>query len=149
LNPRGHGVNFPGIPGIPKVLPFIQTQLGRHGLQIKSSLIPTSYSSVEVLTLCIPTTGKPTLNRTVYTAEIFCPLLGQVAPLQVDAGVAIALGNYASDHHYPGVNFPLKQKIHPLGGRWTVTYSCLIPAQMDGLLVCENISGVSHCQWCY
>jgi len=44
-----------------------------------------------------------------------------------------------------GRQFPSQIKIHPLGGRWTrnslhIPYGCLIPAQIDGLLVCEKIS---------
>jgi hypothetical protein len=77
---------------------------------------------------------------------------GQVAALPVDAtGVvtAIALGNYPNDHHYPGKDFPLAPKSVRWGGRWTGTpfalpYGCLIPAEVDGLLVCEKNSSVSH-----
>jgi hypothetical protein len=62
---------------------------------------------------------------------------------------SIALGNYANDHHYPGVNFPLKPKSIRWGGRWTGTpftipYGCLIPLSTDGLLVCEKNISVSH-----
>jgi hypothetical protein len=76
----------------------------------------------------------------------------RVAPLPVDAAgrvTAIAFGNYANDHHYPGINFPLKPKSICWGGRWTGTpftipYGCLIPAETDGLLVCEKNISVSH-----
>ncbi|MHC5855502.1 FAD-dependent oxidoreductase [Nostoc sp.] len=62
---------------------------------------------------------------------------------------AIAVGNYANDHHYPGVEFPLQPKSIRWGGRWTGTpftipYSCLIPATIDGFLVCEKNISVSH-----
>ncbi|MBD2531339.1 FAD-dependent oxidoreductase [Nostoc flagelliforme FACHB-838] len=67
------------------------------------------------------------------------------------AGVckAIAVGNYANDHHYPGIQFPLQPKSIRWGGRWTGTpftipYSCLIPATTDGFLVCEKNISVSH-----
>ncbi|MEH2239333.1 FAD-dependent oxidoreductase [Nostoc sp.] len=64
-------------------------------------------------------------------------------------GEAIAVGNYANDHHYPGVQFPLQPKSIRWGGRWTGTpftipYSCLIPATTDGFLVCEKNISVSH-----
>ncbi|MBW4516595.1 MAG: FAD-dependent oxidoreductase [Timaviella obliquedivisa GSE-PSE-MK23-08B] len=62
---------------------------------------------------------------------------------------AIAIGNYANDHHYPGYDFPLTPKSIRWGGRWTGTpftlpYRCLIPAETDGLLVCEKNISVSH-----
>ncbi|MBW4547219.1 MAG: FAD-dependent oxidoreductase [Symplocastrum torsivum CPER-KK1] len=62
---------------------------------------------------------------------------------------SIAVGNYANDHHYPGINFPLKPKSIRWGGRWTGTpftipYGCLIPVSTDGLLVCEKNISVSH-----
>ncbi|MGJ3246028.1 MAG: FAD-dependent oxidoreductase [Elainellaceae cyanobacterium] len=65
---------------------------------------------------------------------------------------AIALGNYANDHHYPeplSELLTLKPKSMRWGGRWTGTpfaipYRCLIPTSMDGLLVCEKNISVSH-----
>ncbi|MBD3885263.1 FAD-dependent oxidoreductase [Phormidium tenue FACHB-886] len=77
---------------------------------------------------------------------------GQVAALpinelgQVDA---IAIGNYANDHHYPGFEFALQPKSIRWGGRWTGTpfalpYRCLVPATIEGLLVCEKNISVSH-----
>ncbi len=62
---------------------------------------------------------------------------------------AIAVGNYANDHHYPGVQFPLQPKSIQWGGRWTGTpftipYNSLIPATTDGFLVCEKNISVSH-----
>ncbi|MCC5643746.1 FAD-dependent oxidoreductase [Nostoc sp. CHAB 5824] len=64
-------------------------------------------------------------------------------------GEAIAVGNYANDHHYPGVQFSLQPKSIRWGGRWTGTpftipYSSLIPATIDGFLVCEKNISVSH-----
>ncbi|MBD2136827.1 FAD-dependent oxidoreductase [Anabaena sp. FACHB-1237] len=61
----------------------------------------------------------------------------------------IAIGNYANDHHYPGVQFPLKPKSIRWGGRWTGTpftipYRSLVPVSVDGLLVCEKNISVSH-----
>jgi FAD dependent oxidoreductase len=77
---------------------------------------------------------------------------GQVAPLPLnEAGVveAIALGNYANDHHYPGLELPLQPKSLCWGGRWTGTpftipYRSLIPEATTGLLVCEKNISVSH-----
>ncbi|MDB9379455.1 FAD-dependent oxidoreductase, partial [Nodularia sphaerocarpa] len=71
---------------------------------------------------------------------------GRVASLFPDA---IAVGNYANDHHYPGFNLPLQPKSMRWGGRWTGTpftipYRSLIPATTDGLLVCEKNISVSH-----
>lgn len=61
----------------------------------------------------------------------------------------IAIGNYANDHHYPGVEFPLQPKSIRWGGRWTGTpftipYQSLVPISVDGLLVCEKNISVSH-----
>jgi hypothetical protein len=62
---------------------------------------------------------------------------------------AIAIGNYANDHHYPTGPIPLQPKSIRWGGRWTGTpftipYRSLIPATVDGLLVCEKNLSVSH-----
>jgi hypothetical protein len=77
---------------------------------------------------------------------------GTTAPLPLDEQglpTAIALGNYANDHHYPGFDFPLAPKSMRWGGRWTGTpftipYGSLVPATIDGLLVCEKNISVSH-----
>jgi hypothetical protein len=62
---------------------------------------------------------------------------------------AIAIGNYANDHHYPGGEIPLQPKSMRWGGRWTGTpftipYDCLIPEHITGFLVCEKNISVSH-----
>ena len=73
-----------------------------------------------------------------------------VLPLNEQGEVdAIALGNYANDHHYPGFEMPLASKSIRWGGRWTGTpftipYGALIPKAVDGLLVCEKNISVSH-----
>jgi hypothetical protein len=85
---------------------------------------------------------------------------GQVAPLPycVDAlgceyaenfCQAIAIGNYANDHHYPSGDIPLKPKSIRWGGRWTGTpftipYGCLVPEAIDNFLVCEKNISVTH-----
>jgi hypothetical protein len=62
---------------------------------------------------------------------------------------AIAIGNYANDHHYPGIDFPLQPKSIRWGGRWTGTpftipFGALIPNSVENLLVCEKNISVSH-----
>lgn len=77
---------------------------------------------------------------------------GRVAPLPVDdmgQVTAIAVGNYVNDHHYPGTAWPLQPKRMRWGGRWTGTpftipYGALVPATVEGLLVCEKNISVSH-----
>ncbi len=76
---------------------------------------------------------------------------GQVAPLPRQNGqvTSIAIGNYANDHHYPGVEFSLAPKSIRWGGRWTGTpftipYQALIPTSTTGFLVCEKNISVSH-----
>jgi FAD dependent oxidoreductase len=85
---------------------------------------------------------------------------GQVAPLPLvtiaqgcefaeNVCQAIAIGNYANDHHYPSGDIPLAPKSIRWGGRWTGTpftlpYGCLVPQKTDGLLVCEKNISVSH-----
>ena len=76
----------------------------------------------------------------------------QIAPLPRDSSgqiTAIALGNYPNDHHYPSGDIALAPKACRWGGRWTGTpfalpYGCLVPADTDGLLVCEKNISVSH-----
>lgn len=89
---------------------------------------------------------------TVCEQDILPVSGGQVAPLPLnEQGVveAIALGNYANDHHYPHTSLALKPKSLRWGGRWTGTpftlpYRCLIPTAVDGLMVCEKNISVSH-----
>ncbi len=83
---------------------------------------------------------------TVCEQDILPVTGGRVAKLHHDA---IAFGNYALDHHYPGFDFPLQPKSIRWGGRWTGTpftipYRCLVPASVDGFLVCEKNISVSH-----
>ncbi len=61
----------------------------------------------------------------------------------------VAIGNYANDHHYPGLEISLTPKSIRWGGRWTGTpfaipYTCLIPQDIDGFLVAEKNISVSH-----
>jgi hypothetical protein len=76
-----------------------------------------------------------------YVASLPLNEMGQVE--------AIAIGNYANDHHYPSGDIPLQPKSIRWGGRltgtpFTIPYQALIPAAIDGLLVCEKNISVSH-----
>lgn len=90
--------------------------------------------------------------ETVREQDILPMRGGNVAPLPRDAQgqvTAIALGNYVNDHHYTQREFPLAPKALRWGGRWTGTpfslpYGCLVPEQVEGLLVCEKNIAVSH-----
>lgn len=134
---------------------FIQAQLGRrYGLAtevfpyLDGSIGGGAYALHPYYRESRRLEGLTTINE-----QDILPLpMGQVAPLpfnQADQMEAIALGNYANDHHYPGVEFSLKSKSIRWGGRWTGTpftipYRALIPIQTNGLLVCEKNISVSH-----
>ncbi|MBF2029668.1 MAG: FAD-dependent oxidoreductase [Oscillatoriales cyanobacterium C42_A2020_001] len=62
---------------------------------------------------------------------------------------AIAIGNYANDHHYPSGDIELAPKSIRWGGRWTGTpftipYRSLVSESVDSFLVCEKNFSVSH-----
>ncbi|MEH1770644.1 MAG: FAD-dependent oxidoreductase [Nostoc sp.] len=131
---------------------FIQNQLGsRYGLAEK--VFPHT-STAFALHPYYRESRRLVGLTTVREQDILPIARGRVASIFNDAfalGVcgAIAVGNYANDHHYPGVEFPLQPKSIRWGGRWTGTpftipYSCLIPATTDGFLVCEKNISVSH-----
>ncbi len=143
---------------------FIQSQLGRrYGLakdifphnHLKSNLFQSSDFRVHNAFALHPYYRESRRIRgqvTVTEADILPITGGNVAalPVTADGAVsAVALGNYANDHHYPGVEFPLQPKSIPWGGRWTGTpftipYGALVPVSTDGLLVCEKNISVSH-----
>ena len=89
---------------------------------------------------------------TIREQDILPVVGGNVAKLPLNSeGICdtIAIGNYANDHHYNTGDIPLQPKSIRWGGRWTGTpftipYSALIPATVDGLLVCEKNISVSH-----
>jgi hypothetical protein len=134
---------------------FIQTHLGRrYGLatgifpDVPGSLGGGAFALHPYYRESRRLQGLVTLRE-----QDILPLLGgRVAalPMNSDGQVeAIALGNYANDHHYPRGSIDLKSKSIRWGGRWTGTpftipYRALIPAQVDGLLVCEKNISVSH-----
>ena len=62
---------------------------------------------------------------------------------------AIAVGNYANDHHYPGPDWPLAPKSCRWGGRWTGTPFCipfgaLITDSIANLLVADKAISTTH-----
>jgi FAD dependent oxidoreductase len=123
---------------------FIQNQLGRrYGLAEK--VFPHT-STAFALHPYYRESRRLVGLTTVLEQDILPIAEGRVASIFNDA---IAVGNYANDHHYPGVQFPLQPKSIRWGGRWTGTpftipYSCLVPATTDGFLVCEKNISVSH-----
>ncbi len=74
------------------------------------------------------------------------------APLPLDgngACSAIAVGNYANDHHYPGGDWPLAPKSCRWGGRWsgtpfTIPYGALVSEGLSNLLAADKCLSVSH-----
>jgi len=139
---------------------FMQTQLGRrYGLA--ENIFPAS--SHNNFTNSLNTTSfalHPYYREsrrliglsTIREQDILPQDNGSVAALPVDEEGkvnAIAIGNYPNDHHYPKGDFQVQPKSIRWGGRWTGTpfafpYTCLIPAEIDGLLVCEKNISVSH-----
>ena len=70
-------------------------------------------------------------------------------PLQEGACEAIAVGNYANDHHYPGPDWPLAAKSCRWGGRWSGTpfcipYRALVSEGCSNLLAADKAIGTSH-----
>ncbi|MGL5881544.1 MAG: FAD-dependent oxidoreductase, partial [Xenococcaceae cyanobacterium] len=89
---------------------------------------------------------------TITEWDILPKSQASVAPLPMTAAgkvSSIAIGNYANDHHYPGIDFPLHPKSIRWGGRWTGTpftipYGALVSVSSENLLVCEKNISVSH-----
>jgi hypothetical protein len=145
-------------------LHYIQTQLGRrYGLAEgvfpsyanrvgAYSRAPLHHSDAYALHPYYRESRRVVGMATVREQDILPLAEGRVAALPVDSTDkvnAIAIGNYANDHHYPGFDFPLRSKSIRWGGRWTGTpftipYHCLIPAAIDGFLACEQNISVSH-----
>jgi FAD dependent oxidoreductase len=141
---------------------FIQTQLGRrYGLAINTfPLSPDSPNSAYALHPYYRESRRLRGIRTLTERDILPVAQGRVAPLPFYVWAqgcdtvesvceAIALGNYANDHHYPSGDVPLQPKSMRWGGRWTGTpftipYRSLIPAGIAGLLACDKNISVSH-----
>ncbi|MBD2299070.1 FAD-dependent oxidoreductase [Nostoc sp. FACHB-190] len=123
---------------------FIQNQLGRrYGLAEK--IFPGNGTAFALHPYYRESRRLVGLT-TIREQDILPVAGGKVASLFTDA---VAVGNYANDHHYPGFDLPLQPKSIRWGGRWTGTpftipYRCLVPATTDGLLVCEKNISVSH-----
>lgn len=131
---------------------FIQTNLGRrYGLA--PGMFPHTLGEGAYALHPYYRESRRLRGITTVTELDILPIAGgQVAALPRNAAgdmSAIAYGNYANDHHYPNVPFPLAPKSLRWGGRWTGTpftipYGAIIPAEIDGLLVCEKNISVSH-----
>jgi hypothetical protein len=74
-----------------------------------------------------------------------------IAPLprSGEGTTAIAVGNYANDHHYPGPDWPLAAKSCRWGGRWsgtpfTIPWGALVSREIANLLAADKGFGVSH-----
>ncbi|EDY37367.1 conserved hypothetical protein [Cyanobium sp. PCC 7001] len=75
----------------------------------------------------------------------------RLAPLPWHDGTmeAVAVGNYANDHHYPGDDWPLAPKSCPWGGRWTGTpfcipFSALVSRDTANLMAADKAISTSH-----
>ncbi|MEG4963292.1 MULTISPECIES: FAD-dependent oxidoreductase [unclassified Microcoleus] len=139
---------------------FIQTQLGpRYGLA--QNIFPISTIENQQNSSLLPSFALHPYYResrrlrgvqTIREQDILPVVGGRVAKLPINCqGICetIAIGNYANDHHYTSGDIPLQPKSLRWGGRWTGTpftipYSALIPASVDGLLACEKNISVSH-----
>ncbi len=134
---------------------FIQTALGdRYGLATQAfPTLPGQLGGGAFALMPYYREGRRLVGVTTVTEGDILPCPnGRVAPLPVNgAGVvsSIAIGNYPNDHHYPGFQLPLAAKTTRWGGRWTGTpfalpYEAIVPATVDGLLVCDKAISVSH-----
>ncbi|MBW4521358.1 MAG: FAD-dependent oxidoreductase [Scytolyngbya sp. HA4215-MV1] len=152
---------------------FIQTQLGRrYGLAENIFPLEPAASTLELKTQSVLGGGAYALHPyyresrrlqglvTLREQDLLPIPSGQVATLPLIVSVsgclqaenccdAIAIGNYANDHHYPSGDIELQPKSIRWGGRWTGTpftipYRSLVPVTVDGLLVCEKNISVSH-----
>lgn len=138
-----HSLNFAG---------FIQQQLGkRYGLA--SNIFPHNLENGAFALEPYYRESRRLQGQITMIEQDILPMSGgTVAPLPIDDQgnvTAIAMGNYANDHHYPEFNFSLQPKSIRWGGRWTGTpftipYGALIPHTVEGLLVCDKNISVSH-----
>jgi FAD dependent oxidoreductase len=141
---------------------FIQTQLGRrYGLA--TDAFPPHSAAPHSAWAMHPyyRESRRLVGLTTVREQDILPLPGgQVAALPIvtqAAGCetveswveAIAIGNYALDHHYPSGDIPLSKKSLRWGGRWTGTpftipYRSLVSATITGFLACEKNIAVTH-----
>lgn len=98
--------------------------------------------------------GRRLDGRVVVTEQQLLPA-GEgacIAPLPLDDEgrcTAIAVGNYANDHHYPGGDWPLAAKSCRWGGRWsgtpfTIPFGALLSRDISNLLAADKCLSVSH-----
>ncbi|MBW4418875.1 MAG: FAD-dependent oxidoreductase [Myxacorys californica WJT36-NPBG1] len=140
---------------------FIQTHLGRrYGLA--ETAFPNESGSLGGGAFALHPyyrESRRLIGRVTVREQNILPQ-GAVAPLPIAITAegcetvetwceAIAIGNYANDHHYPSGDIPLKPKSMRWGGRYTGTpftipYGSLVSATVDGFLVCEKNISVSH-----
>jgi len=98
--------------------------------------------------------GRRLVARDLVLEQHLLPVApgASIAALPRDEGgvcSAIAVGNYANDHHYPGADWPLAAKSCRWGGRWTGTpftipYGALVSNAVENLLAADKCIGVSH-----
>ncbi len=98
--------------------------------------------------------GRRLVGQTVVLEQHLLPQAAgaSIAPLPRDpAGhsTAIAVGNYANDHHYPGGDWPLAPKSCRWGGRWsgtpfTIPYGAIVSRDIHNLLAADKCLSVSH-----
>lgn len=143
---------------------LIQKQLGRrYGLAVDTFPQPTADAlggNAFALHPYYRESRRLQGITTIREQDILPVAKGQIAALPITVSMdgcvyaenhcdAIAIGNYVNDHHYPSGDIPLAAKSLRWGGRWTGTpftipYRALVPAAIDGFLVCEKNISVSH-----
>ncbi len=144
---------------------FIQTRFGRrYGLADMIFPTPQTFSSVGGGAYALHPYYRESRRlrglTTVREQDLLPIAKGSVAALPIITNAqgceqadnvcdAIAIGNYANDHHYPGGDIKLAPKSIRWGGRWTGTpftipYRALIPEVVNGFLACEKNISVSH-----
>jgi hypothetical protein len=142
---------------------FIQTHLGRrYGLA--ENIFPDTLNNLNNGAYALHPYYRESRRlrglTTVREQDLLPIAKGQVAALPIvvkAAGCdqaenicdAIAIGNYANDHHYPSGDIQLAPKSIRWGGRWTGTpftipYRALVPETVDGFLTCDKNISVSH-----
>ncbi|MFM8525552.1 MAG: FAD-dependent oxidoreductase [Cyanobacteriota bacterium] len=98
--------------------------------------------------------GRRLIGRALVREQDLLPGAAGIsqAPLPCDSDgevTAIAVGNYANDHHYPGPDWPLAAKSCRWGGRWTGTpfcipYGALISETVVNLLMADKAISTTH-----
>ncbi|MFZ0407253.1 MAG: FAD-dependent oxidoreductase [Cyanobium sp.] len=98
--------------------------------------------------------GRRLVGETVVLEQHLLPQVAGagIAPLPFDdtgTCTAIAVGNYANDHHYPGGDWPLAPKSCRWGGRWSGTpfsipYGAIVSRDLVNLLAADKCLSVSH-----